>query len=158
MKHPRDQWFKIYAYTPGVAAPVLVGDAPKEGEKDERRIEAQWIEPPKWGPVDGVSHVHHPDAYRPDVRLRVVHHRQALEQGFSIAACGLVHDPRLRFVETEGAPENPCPECVAATEKAIGAHLQEIHELEAKAAEKKRERDVLVLRVSDAPEADKVDP
>lgn len=154
MKHPRDQWFRIYAFTPGKAEPVLVGDAPKEGEPDTRKIEARWVEPPKWGPVDNVSHVHHPDAYHPDVRLRIAHHRQALEQGFSIAACGLVHDPRVRFVETEGAPENPCPECAAATERAIAEHFAAISALEAKAAEKKRER----AGVPETPEADKVDP
>lgn len=161
--HPRDQWFRIYVYTPGVAGPVLVGDPPKEGEPDTRKIEAGWIELPKWGPESETEHLVHPDAYQPDVRLRVQHHRQAMKQGFNIAACGHVHDPRMRFVETEGKPKKPCGGCVKATEAAKEEHARALEVLVANAEAKKRSLKAAVPELGAAvvpglPEADKVDP
>lgn len=154
MIHPRDQWYRIYVFTPGKAGPVLVGEAPKNGEPDTRKIETRWIEPPKWGPESETEHVHHPDSYHPDLRVRIAHHRGVLRQGFTVAACGHEHDPRMRFIETEGKPVKPCKGCVRATEAAKDEHARALSELEAKAAEKKRER----VKVPEGPEADKVDP
>jgi len=154
MIHPRDQWFRIYVFTPGIAGPVLVGEAPKNGERDTRKVEAQWIERPKWGKESETEHLAHPDGYHPDVRVRIAHHRGVLRQGFAIAGCGHVHDPRMRFIETEGKPVKPCAGCMRSAEAAKEEHAKALEELETKAAEKKRDR----AKVLEAPEAGKVDP
>jgi len=123
--HARDQWFRVYEYTPGEAAPVL------DSKTGELRVE--WTTPPAWGPVSDTMHVHHADAYHPDLRVRVAHHRAILRTGAALSACGAAHDPRMRFVEAHD-PKVRCGACVAATEKAKDEHAAALAALEDEAA------------------------
>lgn len=136
MMHPRDQWFRIYVYTPGKAGPVLEGKPPKKGEPDTRKVVAKWIEAPSWELESNVEHVHHPDAYHPDPRVRVKHHREMLQTGVAVAACGHVHDPRTRVVETNGKPVKPCAKCAKVTKAAVAEHEKAVADLRNKAIAK----------------------
>jgi hypothetical protein len=124
--HPRDQWFRIYAYTPGISGPEVKVDPETEkpvvvlGEDGKPR--AVWHTPPAWELATDVEHVHHPDFYHPDLRVRIAHHQTMLKQGFAVAACGLKHDPTARVIETAGKPVKPCPNCAKATKAAIAEH------------------------------------
>jgi len=111
--HARDQWFRLYVftgYTPKIeirdGAPIVVG-----------------VNPPTWEPSSEPLHVHHPDAYHPDARVRVQHQREMLKAGVALAACGAEHDPRMRFIEPHD-PKDRCADCVAATERAKEAHTE----------------------------------
>jgi hypothetical protein len=128
--HPRDQWFRIYVYTPGKAGPVLEGPEPEEGEPDTRKVVAKWIEPPTWELESDIEHVHHPDAYHPDPRVRIKHHRTVVRMGVAVAACGHVHDPRTRVVETNGKPAKPCNGCLKATKAAVAEHEKALDDLQ----------------------------
>jgi hypothetical protein len=105
--HPRDQWFREYAYTEG--------ETDAKGEK--------WITPPSWGPVEQTTHNHHPDSYHPDPRVRVAHHREVRRAGVALTACGKEHDPRMRVIEPHEESDR-CPECASATEEAKEGHAQ----------------------------------
>lgn len=122
--HPRDQWFRIYVYVPGVAGPIV--------DKKTKSISIGWLTPPEWRLESDVAHVHHPDAYHPDPRVRIAHHRSAQTQGFAVAACGESQDPRFRFVEENRGKR--CAKCVEATEAAEKDHAAALAELERKAA------------------------
>ncbi len=124
--HPRDQWFRIYAYTPGVSGPeVKVDPETKQpvvvlGENGRPR--AVWHTAPTWELASDVEHVHHPDSYHPDPRVRLKHQRTMLKTGVAVAACGHEHDPRTRVVETNGKPVKPCAGCMKATKAAVTDH------------------------------------
>jgi hypothetical protein len=124
--HPRDQWFRIYVYTPGVSGPEVKVD-PKTKQPvvvlgEDGKPRAVWHTPPAWGPVSDVEHVHHPDSYHPDPRVRIKHQRTMLKSGVAVAACGHEHDPRTRIIETAGKPIKPCPGCAKATKAAVAEH------------------------------------
>lgn len=115
--HPRDQWFRIYVYTPWSpkieirnGTPYVVLDA--KGNPV--------MVPPTWKLEEGPVHVHHPDGYHPDPRVCQTHHRE--NRRVAIAACGLRYSPENRFVETHD-PEERCAECVASTKSARLSHL-----------------------------------
>lgn len=124
----REQWFRIYAFTPGVAGPVI--------DPKTKAVTVGWLTKPKWELESNIEHVHHPDSYHPDARVKIAHHRKIQREGVAVAACGHLHDPRMRFVETEGKPEKPCPGCLAVTEKAVFEHAVARASLERVAAEK----------------------
>lgn len=124
--HPRDQWFRIYAYTPGVSGPEVKIDPETKkpvivlGEDGKPR--SVWHTPPAWGPVSDVEHVKHPDSYHPDPVVRTGHIRTMMKTGIAVAACGHEHDPRMQFIETAGKPVKPCAGCVKATKAAVTEH------------------------------------
>lgn len=140
MMHPRDQWFRIYAYTPGVSGPEVKVD-PKTKQPvvvlgEDGKPHAVWHTPPAWGPVSDIEHVHHPDFYHPDPRVRIKHHQTMLKTGVAVAACGHEHDPRTRIVETAGNPVKPCPGCRKVTKAAVTEHNVATENLRAKARAK----------------------
>lgn len=135
MKPANEQWFLLYELTPG--APRVIVD-PNTGVPT-----FAWSRGASWAPASDVEHVHHPDFYHPDPHVRVAHNRAMLRSGVAIAACGLEHDPRVRFVATD-KPRNPCPACVAATKDAARSHdafVVERKKIHAEAAKKRADEE-----------------
>lgn len=131
MIHPRDQWFRVYVFVPGRAGPIV--------DSVTKSVSVGWIVKPEWKLESETAHVHPPDAYHPDVRIRVTHHRKEMKQGFSLAACEQVQDPRFRYVEDHDEGKR-CKKCMAATQKAIQDHAVALADLQAKAEEIQRKR------------------
>lgn len=131
--NPKEQWYRVYVCEPG--EPGIVVDP------NTKEVKSLWVKPPTFKPAAPTLHVHHPDYFHPDVRVRIQHHRSSVQQ--KSAACGEKHDPRFIYIEEEHDPKDRCSACIAALEAAEKDHA------DASAALEQRRQAILAERARD---------